>query len=65
MLKVLLASALCLLMLACVKADDFVEIEIIGQPSSQLVELDSNNSTSRSKRGCKFFIRFLIFVWKL
>lgn len=51
MLKVLLASALCVLMLACVKADDFVEIEISGQPSSQ-IELDSNNSTSRSKRGC-------------
>jgi hypothetical protein len=60
MLKVLLASALCVLMLACAKADDFVEIEIIGQPSSQVIELDSKNSTSRSKRGCEFFFHFLI-----
>jgi len=60
MLKVLLVSALCVLMLACVKASDFVEIEIIGQPSSQTIELDSKNSTSRSKRGCKF--TFYLFI---
>ena len=58
MLKVLLASALCVLMLACVKADDFVEIEIIGQPSSQIIELDSKSQTLPNPSSCRRSISF-------